>query len=157
MARGLVAGASLLLTSAAPQAASNTSLCKPSESTLFACPIAKGLLSACRHKGVATYRFGRPGRIELEIRGGRFAQRGYSGGGEAQILFQRKDHSYVVYDRLVRSAFGADGRNEPQSTSGLLVQRRGRTLSNRQCIGKGEYSIDRRGAAHVPSGPFTEH
>jgi hypothetical protein len=42
-------------------------------------------------------------------------------------------HRYIVYNRLVRTAFGLDGRHDSKTTSGLLLQRERRIVWSREC------------------------
>lgn len=135
---------------------SRASLCRGQEAPLFSCPIGRKVVSVCRSAGGAAYRFGRPGRVELDIGGGRLAQRGYSGGGETQIVFARGAHRYVVYDRVVRTSFGSGGRHDPQQSSGVLVTRNGKVAANLSCTGSGDYAIHSGQAAGLPKGPFTQ-
>lgn len=138
----------------APETSRAPSLCARGETSLFSCPIGGKLVSVCgRAGGGATYRYGRPGRVEMRATDLRFAQRGYSGGGEQQIWFANSGYRYVIYDRVVRTAFGADGKHDPQASAGLMVQHGGRTVSNRGCGG----GIASRAAGAMPRGDFVEH
>lgn len=137
---------------AAPAAAT---LCRPGEVPVFSCAIGTRVAAVCTGRGGPVYRFGRPGRVELTARNLSIATRAYSGGGETQISFRRGAFTYVVYDRTVRTAFGADGRNDPAITAGVAVRRGGRTISDRQC--RGEATLDTARAARLPAGGFIEH
>lgn len=141
---------------ARPPAPAAQTLCKPKEVPLFTCTISGKVASVCAAPRSATYRFGRPGRVELEVAGGRRAQRGYSGGGETQVTFDRAGWRYVVYDRTVRTGFGSDGRHDPEMTSGVLVLKDGKIIADRRCTGGGDDAIDAAGGAVLPEGPFTE-
>lgn len=84
-------------------------------------------------QGQAIYRFGRPGRVELEVTDLHLAHRGFSGGGEEQVLADTLIHRYIVYTEISRTAFGPDGHHDPQAESGLFVQRGGQTISSQRC------------------------
>lgn len=148
-----VSAVSLPLPSSA-QAASP--LCTRSESPLFACAIGARRLAVCSGTGGTIYRFGRPGRIELELRRPAFATRAYSGGGESQVVFHRNSYSYVVYDKTVRTAFGIDGRNDPATTAGLVVKRGNRIISDQRCTGSAT-GLAAEARLSLPPGNFVEH
>lgn len=132
------------------------SLCLRGETPVFSCAIETRRVAVCGDGRHAIYRFGRPGRIELQIRGGSVAMRSYSGGGETQLGFARRGYRYVVYDRTVRTAFGADGRHDPASTAGLLISHAGRLLSKRECREPGA-ALDVAAIPPLPTGKFLEH
>lgn len=114
--------------------AASASLCTPDETILFSCPIRDKLVSVCgQASGRAVYRFG---RVELQSGGLSHSRRGYSGGGESQIRFERGAYRYILFDKTVRTGF--DGRNDPQSSSGLVIQRGDRRVSSTTCDGSGE-------------------
>lgn len=156
-----LASAGLIVTqSAARPVAPAPSLCAAAERSVFSCPVGGRIVSVCGPRGGGsgdlTYRYGRPGRVELAQRGGlAYASRGYSGGGEAQISFARGGYRYVVYDRTVRTGF-EDGRNDPAFTQGLLVLRGGRVALNRRCSADSG-GMDGRATARLPRGAFVEH
>jgi hypothetical protein len=154
--RAALLGAALLLLGAASPRAATGHMCRAAEAPVFACPIGRKLVSVCAGRGSATYRFGARGRPEVQISGGRRAQRSYSGGGETQIAFARGGYRYVVYDRLVRTGFGRDGRHDPQASSGVLVLKGAKVTADLRCTGNGAHTIDRARAAVLPEGPFTE-
>ena len=135
------------------------SLCTSGEKELFSCPIHSKILSICgMPDGKAAYRFGRPGHVELQSRDLRLAEQGYSGGGEDQVSFQTNGYRYVIYARTVRTDFGDSGQNAPQSTSGLFVQKNGRTLSSVGCGGEGDQPIYTLYARHyIMMGQFVSH
>lgn len=128
-----------------------TGLCQPGEDVIFQCSAGREMVAVCAGQaGAGTsyvqYRFGSPGNIELaypaERRGGpgtlKWARTGYSGGGEAQIGFTNGGHQYVVYSRVVRTGFGADGQNNPQEEAGLFVKKDGKLVSEKKCVPGGE-------------------
>lgn len=110
------------------------SLCRALEPVLFTCDVGTKTVSICgRERGGAAYRFGRPGRVEIEATNLHLADRGWSGGGETQVYADTPTHRYMVYNQMVRTAFGLDGLHDSKITSGLLVLRGGRTVWSREC------------------------
>ncbi len=160
--RGLTLAAGLLaaqapadLGSASAAPGSAATLCRPSEVVLFACGVGAKRVSVCgQGQGTAVYRFGRPGRVELQVRDLYFAERAFSGGGETQVYADTPTHRYIVYDRVVRTSFD-DGRHDPQAESGLVVQRGTRTLSSRRCASPATF--DERTRTMVPAGRYSPH
>lgn len=141
-----------------PKAMASTSLCTPGEAVLFSCPIGNKLVSVCgQSPGRSIYRFGRPGRIELQATNLRRASTGFSGGGEGQIYFERKSYRYILFDKTVRTGFGPDGRHDPQFSSGLLVMRSGRLVSSGSCGGSGEAIGSAAVADYMPEGDYVPH
>ncbi len=115
-------------------AKSSTSPCRAPEPVLFTCDVGTETVSICgQEQGGAAYRFGRASRIELEATDLHRAHEGWWGGGETQVYADTPTHRYIVYDQMVRTAFGHDGLHDAKITTGLLVQRGGRTVSNREC------------------------
>jgi hypothetical protein len=49
------------------------------------------------------------------------------------IRFTNGAHDYAVYSRTVRTGFGADGRNNPRFSDGVMIRRGGRLISNQSC------------------------
>jgi len=86
-----------------------------------------------QEQGGATYRFGRPGRVELDATDLHHAHDGWWSGGETQVYADTPTHRYIVYDRMVRTGFDNEGHNRSEMTEGLVVQSGGRTLSNQDC------------------------
>ena len=154
----LSAAASLTLFASAALAAP-ASLCTTKETDLFSCPIHGKIVSVCGlSPGRAEYRFGRPGQIELQGRDLHIGEQSYSGGGEDQIYCQSNGYRYIVYDRALRTGFGADGHNDPQSSSGLVVLKGGRTVSSIRCGGEGDQPVKTgEGERFVPRGGFVDH
>jgi hypothetical protein len=143
----------------APALAKEASLCSASETKLFSCPIHGKIVSVCGLSGgKAEYRFGRLGRLELQSRDLHVADTGFSGGGEDQIYLLANGYRYIVYSTTVRTDFGPDGHNDPQFTSGLVVQKDGRTISSPRCGGEGDQPVDTGSARRfMPVGPFASH
>ena len=138
------------------------SLCRTPEPVLFTCDVGSKTVSICGgEQGGAAYRFGRPGRVELEVPDVHRAFEGWSGGGETQVYADTPTHRYVVYDRMVRTGFDDEGHNIPRMTQGLLVQSGGRTLSRRECaqpLGREPPAFDqRRLEMLVPEGDYVSH
>lgn len=82
------------------------------------------------------YRFGDNKEIlETDMANSHFsyAMKGYSGGGETQVQVRKGDDLYLIYDRVVRTGFGADGLNKPEFTSGVAIFHRGAVISNHIC------------------------
>ena len=130
------------------------SLCRAPETALFSCRIGTKVVSICappqsertpgeqtpdeqargeQAQGGAVYRFGRRGHIELEVAGLHYAEQGFAGGGETQVYADTPTHRTIVFNEIMRTAFGEDGRHDPQADSGLFVQRGGKIVSNRTC------------------------
>jgi hypothetical protein len=131
----LLAALALAHPGAAPaQPRPTKSLCRPSEAVLFTCEVGTRTVSICgQEQGGAVYRYGRPARVELEVTDLHLARKGWSGGGETQVYADTPTHRYIVYNRIVRTGFGADGHFDPRETVGLIVQSEGRTVSKREC------------------------
>jgi hypothetical protein len=133
----------------------DAALCMPAETPLFTCTLDARRASVCQAGGKATYRYGRPGRIELSSQRLTMATRSFSGGGESQITATNNGHSYTMFDRTVRTGFGADGRNDPQSETGLIVRQGNKRLSARICDNDTPISARSRGV--IPAGSFVPH
>ena len=136
-------------------AGERASLCQPDETVLANCAIGQRRVSICAKGKVAAYRYGRPGRIELDVPGVQWASTSYSGGGELQVTAQNGAHSYTLFDRIVRTGFGADGLNNPAEDSGLVVRRGDTILSARTCTPIEPIAAQVREL--LPEGAFVEH
>ena len=135
-----------------------TSLCVGGEKALFSCPIRGKVVSVCGiSNGKSVYRFGRPGRIELQSHDLHKAEQGASGGGEDQINFTANGYRYIVYAQTVRTGFGSDGHNDPDFISGLVVQKDGRKVMAAVCGGGGGQTIDWTADHFMPRGDFVDH
>ncbi len=130
-------------------------LCRPGETPLFACGIGSKQVAVCGRNGAAVYRFGRPGRVELTSTALTMAMRGFAGGGETQITAANRDYRYTVFDRTTRTGFGEDGRHDAAMTSGLLIQRAGRTVAAKACSGDATVSAKAQGI--IKPGPYVAH
>ena len=155
LTRASRAAAAVLALVGRPAAA--PSLCLAAETNLFSCPMGGKLVSVCggaAGRG-ATYRFGRPGRVELQSGALTRAVRGFAGGGETQMSFTRNGVRYVIYQGTYRTSFGASGQHDAQDRAGLVVQRGGRTVMDRRCAGSPTINGDL--SRYVPAGRFVEH
>ena len=141
--------------SQAMAAASDLSLCKAGETPLFSCPIGHKFVSVCSDGAKATYYFGNYDHIELSSQALSIADHTFSGGGETQISFSHGDYGYIVYDKTTRTSFSAGGQNDPDFTSGLVVQKSGKTVSTRQC--SLDATISSNAHHFIQPGPFIEH
>ena len=129
-------------------------LCAPGEKVLFSCSLENGkIASVCAAAQIggsrfAQYRYGMQGE-ESELvypksrQDGaiRFVSVPYSGGGEAQLMFERGDTTYVVYSNVIRTGFG-DGGNKPEFNDGVFAMRGDKTIAAHQCKPDGLMSID---------------
>lgn len=145
MGYGLVAAT--LLSATMPTAAA-------AGETIFTCRAGQRTIAVIRRNDQLVYRSSRGGKVELELPGGRVAETGFSGGGEVQTRFVNGSWTYVLYTRIVRTAFG--GRNDPRPEAGVDVLSDGRTVSRIGCDDPStEFTID--GLVGVPEGEFVEH
>lgn len=145
-------GASLLTGNVSAQPArslASGSLCMAGETPIFSCPLGIKQAAVCGSGKQAIYRYGRPGKIEMASRSMMLAKQGFSGGGETQIQVTNKDYMYVLFDKTTRTGFGADSHNDPESRSGLLVRRGGRTLLSKEC--SDDTPIPSRAANFMPA------
>jgi hypothetical protein len=111
--------------------------CASDEQELFSCAAGKKRIAVCgvtnaQGQKTAQYRFGSPGKAEIVLDGGRFANTAYSGGGESQIQFANGGVRYIVYSRTIRTGFDEEG-NKPEFTDGVWVVRGDENLADRQC------------------------
>jgi len=120
--------------------AADASHCAAEEQTLFSCSTGRKTVSVCGSAdlsataGVAQYRFGRPGAVELaypaagsEWRGAARAGRlMFSGGGGAYLAFASARYRYIVYT-AIGSGWG--------SKAGVVVEKNGKRLASLPCKG----------------------
>ena len=147
-----IIGALVLLTTTA---SAEPSLCRAGATPLFSCPVGHKLVSICNADGKLTYYFGTPGKIEMSSQALFRAERGFSGGGETQISFRNDSYTYTIYDKTTRTSFSADAHNDPQFTSGLFIQKDGKTISTTEC--GSDATIPATVSSAIPPGPFIEH
>jgi hypothetical protein len=139
------------------------SLCRVPEAVLFTCDVGAKTVSICgQEQGGAAYRFGRPGRVDIEVTDLHRAHAGWSG-GETQVYADTPTHRYLIYNQMVRTTFGLDGLHDSKITSGLVVQREGRTVLSRECglseifspfAGRSDQQLIQK---LVPEGNYMEH
>lgn len=122
-------------------------LCYKNERVIFGCNINQKMLSLCAaiplHKipDSIQYRFGTHKKIEMEypnnLEGSKnlfkHSHTGYSGGGEGRIRFKNKDYEYIIFDRMYRTNFKAGEPNNPAFDSGVVIRRKGKTISQLHC------------------------
>lgn len=113
--------------------AAPASLCSARETTLFTCSIGHKLVSICRDGTNASYHYGRPGKVEMSSGELSIADQMLSGGGETQIAARNGSYSYIVYDETSRTSFSADGHNDVEFTSGLVVMKDKKIISSSGC------------------------
>ena len=144
-----------LLAATAAAAPPPPSLCGGGDTVLFTCQVGKKLVSVCDAGGKATYYFGKPGHVEMSSAALSIANRGFSGGGETQISVHNNAYAYIVYDKTMRTSFSPDGHNDPDFTSGLVVQKNGKTISTLEC--GSDTTIAEKASQVIRTGPFVEH
>jgi hypothetical protein len=150
-----VAAWAMLAGSASAALPAAASLCGDGDTVLFTCQVGKKLVSVCDGGGKATYYFGKPGHVEMSSTALTVANRGFSGGGETQISVHNNAYVYIVYDKTARTSFSSDGHNDPDFTSGLVVQKNGKTLSALEC--GADATIAEKASHVIQAGPFIEH
>ena len=155
--RGVAVLAAVLggLAAAGAASAAEPSLCGVGETVLFTCAVGHKVVSVCGGDGKATYDYGTPGKIEMSSQALQMAERMFSGGGETQISLTNGAYSYIVYDKTVRTSFSSDGHNDPDSTSGLVVLKGGKTISAKTCGTDATISAD--ASKVIQKGDFIEH
>lgn len=119
-------------------------LCLPSEAVLFACDLGTRRVALCRPSGSdapMVYRYGRPGKVELEHRGppAGFWRREHPtyGGSEVEVGFARRGWDYRLYARVGRSAGGNVDERVPEFEDGLQLGRSGSDGRRRACVDGG--------------------
>jgi hypothetical protein len=162
-ALGLAFGGGVALTArpaiSSTAAASPThSLCRADEEVIATCILGSKIASVCgQTSGRATYRFGQRNRVELQSSHLHFASQMFSGGGETQIYLARGAYRYVLFDRTIRTGFGRDGNNNPEFSSGLLVQRSGKAVRSSQCSGANQSIASVNLSRYMAEGAYVEH
>jgi hypothetical protein len=142
----------------APASRHMATLCAANELVLASCSIRTKLVSVCGRNRKATYRFGRPWRIELKTKNLHYAHQVFAGGGESQVVAISGAYRYVIYDRSIRSGIDIEGHSPLQFTSGLMVQRNGRYLANMICSPMNADIIDTSSVPNfMPKGEYIWH
>lgn len=110
-------------------------MCTVDEIPIFSCKVESGKqLSVCGQEGGgAQYRFGPAQAAELVIDAGSWASVPYSGGGEAQILFENGEINYIVFSRIVRTNFEPGEPNNPKISDGVMVYQDGEQIAAQLC------------------------
>ncbi len=123
----------------------NYDLCRSDEAKIFLCKSGNNTIAVCGtphpdRDGTARFAFGEPndadGQVSIDsAEGARFswARTGYSGGGELQIRIAYGNVERTVYSRIMRTAFGEDGRHDPQDEAGFIERRRGQIVAHHKC------------------------
>lgn len=138
-----VSGLGLLLagSAAARVAPAPANLCLPGERVAFTCRAGVKVISFCAHGDILHYRFGRPGKAELNFPAGdpparsvfQYSSAAYSGGGEARVRFTNAGYDYLVYTALIAGNWNADGTRDHEELDGVLVRKNGRKVANIRC------------------------
>ncbi len=140
-------------------------LCVKGESVLSSCQAGSRTISVCGAADPsdgAQYRANLVDTRELsypdsDIAGAstmRRATAAYSGGGEAQIQFDNKGSTYVVYSRVVRTRFDGQG-NDPAFNAGVAVVKDDKTVGERLCTAPADADLNAPGSeAYMPEGEF---
>lgn len=110
--------------------------------TVFACSFGTRQVEIVREGDGLTYRFGPPGRPELELTGDAasgtlfYHRTLYARGEDQSLRFVNGDHSYVVFN-----AWSAPNRylEGARDHSGLLVLRGGRVIARMDCREGGDF------------------
>lgn len=108
--------------------AQDASLCGPSEVRYFGCRTAKGkLISICGEaRGLTQYRFGRPGKVELQSADLRYAHYMRYRTDHYEVSFDTNDTRYAVFDYV-------EGK---QRSAGVQVTRPSGESVSIHCSGK---------------------
>ncbi len=126
--------------------------CSPGETPIFSCRFADATrVAVCgTTPGKAEYRFGGDTPEQI-LHGGARAVAMYSGGGESQLAFADGSTRYIVFSRMVRTGFDAEG-NRPAISDGVVVERAGAFQSIRICDDADLKPVDVAAAeAHLPA------
>ena len=134
--------------------AAEPSLCRVGEAALFTCALGTKIVSVCSGEGRATYYYGSMGKVEMTSSSLVFAATGFSRGGESQISFRNGAYTYVVYDKTVRTSFSPGGRNDPESTSRLVLKGK-KAVSTKGCGSDATISVN--ASKLITKGTFVEH
>jgi hypothetical protein len=135
--------AALVLAGSATARAPDANLCQAGESVEFNCKAGAKVISLCGSGDVIHYRFGRPGRPEMNFPASsqparsvfHYSATGYSGGGEARVRFLNGAFEYVVYTANLAGDWHSDGTRDHEERYGVLVRKGGRNVANIRCTG----------------------
>lgn len=141
---------------ASPVSPATPSLCQAAEPVTYTCKVKSRTMSICGRDGAAFYRFGRPGRVEVEAGRPTCAQTGFSGGGETQVAFHAGDVSYLVYQLSVRTNYESSGRYDTRFSNGVLVRKGDRKLADIACTSEPTGDLT-NGMSGAPSMPLVDH
>jgi hypothetical protein len=146
---------------AAPVFAHPKSLCRTDEATLFSCRFGDRVVSVCnagsKGKAGVTARV-RQSNGPVRTGSGVFsASRSFSGGGEAQIGFARKQQAWTIYDRTLRTRLADDGHHDAAITTGLMVRKDGTTIAEDACDPKTMSGSVDAALPYLNVGDFFEH
>ncbi|MDE2405519.1 MAG: hypothetical protein KGM17_12705 [Sphingomonadales bacterium] len=112
-------------------------LCGAGETVIASCPIGRKvgakLVSVCLAGETARYRFGRPGRVEIDAGGLRYVFRTATAGGEEQISFHVGAYRYMVYDWMYGLGWDKQGHRMHDFRSGVFIERNGRPIADLVC------------------------
>lgn len=117
------------------EARARASLCAPDETLIASCAVGLRLVSVCAAGKVARYRFGRPGRVEIDADRLSYAYRSFAGGGEEQVSFVNGGFRYILYDRVLAGKWDREGHRRREFQSGIWIERGGRRVADRACNG----------------------
>ena len=99
--------------------------------TIFQCGFGTRQVEVVRDGAVLTYRYGRPGRWEMEVRGNVSYHRTLYPRGEDQTLrFANGAYSYVVFNAFQTPDYRQEGARD---FSGILVLRNSRVIRRLDC------------------------
>jgi hypothetical protein len=126
----------LALALAPPAAAAET----PEQ--IFRCAVGARQIEVIRDGATLIYRFGRPGRPELVLRGDAasgnvfYHRTLYSHGEDQTLRFRRGATSYVIFNAFQTPDYRQEGAVDE---SGLLVLRNGRRIARMNCRSGGDF------------------
>lgn len=109
---------------------------------IFQCSLGTRQVEVVRAGPTLTYRFGRPGRPELEITGTaaggnvHYHRTLYPHGEDQTLRFTRGAYSYVVFNAFQTPDYRQEGARDD---SGVLVLRNGRRIRRMNCRSGGDF------------------
>ena len=108
---------------------------------IFQCGFGARQVEVVRDGAALTYRFGRPGRPEVEISGTaaggnvHYHRTLYPRGEDQSLRFTRGAYSYVIFNAFQTPDYRLEGARDD---SGLLVLRHGRRIARMNCRDEAE-------------------